>query len=112
MRGLVPHDRVCEMLSRATLEKPPRLLPLKTEAGVRDVVLAPELGKLLKAHKLASGYSNPEQFVFTSIPIFLTARGITPTFGRRWASPTSAGCSRAAQAENPTKTRPHSKGAP
>jgi integrase len=80
-------------LSRATLEKPPRLLPLKTEAGVRDVVLVPELGKLLKAHKLASGYSNPEQFVFTTeigTPFYgrnVSARGLDKAADRAGLNP-------------------------
>jgi integrase len=36
----------------------------KTEAGVRDVFLEPELVQLLRAHRLASKWSQPEDYVF------------------------------------------------
>jgi len=36
----------------------------KTAAGVRQVVLDPELAQLLREHKLASEWSQPEDFVF------------------------------------------------
>jgi len=36
----------------------------KTEAGVRPVHLEPELVTLLREHKLAAGWSQPEDFVF------------------------------------------------
>jgi integrase len=65
-------------LSRATKKKPARLLPLKTDAGARDIVLLPDLGRLLKEHKAAvfrQGYARPEQFVFS------TEIG-TPFYGR------------------------------
>jgi integrase len=40
------------------------LMPLKTNAGKRDVVLMPELSTLLRRHRLASRHSHPEGFVF------------------------------------------------
>ena len=70
--------RVRAQLSRAAKAKPARLLPLKTDAGARDLVLLPELGKLLKEHKAAAfhrGYAKPEDFVFS------TEIG-TPFYGR------------------------------
>jgi integrase len=51
---------------------------LKTDAGARDIVLLPELGKLLKEHKTAAfqrGYAKTEDFVFS------TEIG-TPFYGR------------------------------
>lgn len=36
----------------------------KTSAGVRQVVLDPELGQLLRKHKLAAEWSQPDDFVF------------------------------------------------
>jgi integrase len=62
--------RVRQQLSRATKEKPARLLPLKTDAGSRDIVLLPELGRLLKEHKAAAfqrGYARPEDYVFATV---------------------------------------------
>ncbi len=41
-----------------------QLAELKTGRSRRDVVLIPELGKLLRAHKLASPFSQPGDFVF------------------------------------------------
>lgn len=41
---------VRHQLSRATREKPARLVPLKTEAGLRDVALAPPLARILEQH--------------------------------------------------------------
>jgi integrase len=69
---------VRHQLSRATKRKPARLLPLKTDAGSRDIVLLPELGRLLKEHKAAAfqrGYARTEDYVFS------TAIG-TPFYGR------------------------------
>ena len=40
------------------------LMPLKTNAGKRDVALMPELATLLRRHRLASRHSHPEGFVF------------------------------------------------
>jgi integrase len=73
--GLV-HVRV--QLSRATKQKPARLLPLKTDAGARNIVLLPELAELLRGHHVAEvvkGCGQPHDFVFT------TEIG-TPFYGR------------------------------
>ena len=69
---------VRQQLSRATKKKPARLLPLKTDAGSRDIVLLPELGCLLREHKAVAfqrGYARPENYVFS------TEIG-TPFYGR------------------------------
>ncbi len=44
---------VRHQLSRARKDKPARRVRLKTSAGVRDIPLLPQLGALLKQHKLA-----------------------------------------------------------
>jgi integrase len=38
--------------------------PLKTEAGKREVILAPAIAKLLREHWLASPYKRPDDIVF------------------------------------------------
>lgn len=53
-------------LSRATTDEPATLKPLKTRAGERWIELAPELARELAKHSLASGFSKPEDFVFTT----------------------------------------------
>src|SRR5262249_40180645 len=56
-------------LSRATKKKAARLLPLKTDASARNIVLLPQLEKLLKEHKAAAfrrGHAKPEDFVFST----------------------------------------------
>lgn len=77
--------RVRHQLSRATRKKPARLLPLKTDAGARDVVLLPQLAALLRKHKagaFAEGRARPEDFVFTTAagtPLYqrnVSARGL------------------------------------
>jgi integrase len=40
--------------------------PLKTEAGKREVVLAPGVGKLLRERWLASAFKAPHHFVFAN----------------------------------------------
>jgi integrase len=55
---------VRHQLSRAKADKPARLKELKTGAGLRDVYLLPELGGLLRRHKLASGHSREDDPVF------------------------------------------------
>jgi integrase len=70
--------RVRHQLSRATKSKPARLLPLKTDAGARDIVLLPQLAELLRGHhvsELVKGYGQRQNFVFT------TEIG-TPFYGR------------------------------
>lgn len=37
---------------------------MKTEAGKRDVILAPAIARLLREHWLASSFKAPEAFVF------------------------------------------------
>src|SRR5262249_24276275 len=58
--------RVRHQLSRATTGKPSRLVPLKTAAGRRDVVLLPQLGSLLRRHRVASRFSSEKDFVFAT----------------------------------------------
>ncbi len=41
-------------------------MPLKTDKSRRDVVLLPQLGRLLREHKLASRYSSDADFVFVT----------------------------------------------
>lgn len=53
-------------LSRATSSAPAQRVPLKSHAGKRSVVLLPQLGRLLREHRLASGYSGPTDYVFAS----------------------------------------------
>jgi integrase len=53
-------------LSRATHERPARLVPLKMGYGGRDIDLLLQLGTLLRKHKLASRFSTPEDYVFTT----------------------------------------------
>ena len=58
--------RVRHQLSRAKTGKPGRLVPLKTAAGRRDVVRLPQLGSLLKRHRLATRFSTESDFVFST----------------------------------------------
>jgi integrase len=51
-------------LSRAREDKPARRVRLKTAAAVRDVPLLPQLGALLKQHKLASPHSTDRDYIF------------------------------------------------
>jgi integrase len=53
-------------LSRARKDEPARRVRLKTSNAVRDIPLLPQLGVLLKRHKLASPHSRPGDYVFTS----------------------------------------------
>ena len=43
------------------------LVPPKTDQAVRDVVLMPALGRMLREHKLASPCSRPSDFVFVTL---------------------------------------------
>jgi len=59
--------RVRHQLSRARAEKPARLVPLKTGAALRDVVMTPQLATLLREYRLAqlsAGLHGPGRFVF------------------------------------------------
>ena len=58
--------RVRYQLSRARVDKPARRVALKTQAGVRDIPLLPQLGALLKRHKLASAFSGERDYVFAT----------------------------------------------
>jgi integrase len=53
-------------LSRASQDEPARRVRLKTSNAVRDIPLLPQLGALLKRHKLASPHSRPSDYVFAS----------------------------------------------
>lgn len=55
-----------ELHVRHQLSRSGGLVPLKTKAGKRDVVLMPELTALLKRHRLAARYSQPGDPVFAS----------------------------------------------
>ena len=56
-------------LSRATTSRPARLVPLKTDAGAREIVLLPQLAELLRGHhvsELVKGYGQSQDYVFTT----------------------------------------------
>lgn len=55
-----------ELHVRHQLSRKGGLKKLKTGAGRRDVVLMPELAKLLRRHELAARHSGPEDFIFGS----------------------------------------------
>lgn len=62
--------RVRHQLTRGDRVTPPRPVRLKTKAGVRDVVLLPDLAGMLQRHLRAiaaeRGLPRPEDFVFTT----------------------------------------------
>ncbi len=58
--------RVRYQLSRARRDRPARRVRLKTQAAVRDIPLLPQLGSLLKEHKLASHHSTGTDYVFST----------------------------------------------
>jgi integrase len=58
---------VRHQLSRARVSDPAKLLPLKSDAGERDLDLMPDLAKVLRKHKFASGYSSDNDFVFVTL---------------------------------------------
>lgn len=62
-QGLI---RVRYQLSRARRDKPARRVGLKTRSAVRDIPLLPQLGALLKEHKVATPFSGPSDYVFAS----------------------------------------------
>jgi integrase len=73
-------------LSRATREKPARRMPLKTDAGKRDVILLPQLATILREHRKkmpAAGLYRVDAYVFctqTGAPMHsrnIAERGIT-----------------------------------
>lgn len=58
--------RVRYQLSRRWRGQSPRRVRLKTGAAVRDIPLLPQLGSLLKQHKLASPRSGERDYVFAT----------------------------------------------
>lgn len=58
--------RVRRQLSRATRDRPARRLPLKTPAALRDIPLLPQLGTLLRRHKLGTPHSSENDYVFAT----------------------------------------------
>ena len=62
-QGLI---RVRFQLSRARVDKPARRVRPKTPAAIRDIPLLPQLGQLLKRHRLASPHSASSDYVFCS----------------------------------------------
>jgi integrase len=58
--------RVRYQLSRARRDRPAGRARLKTKASVRDIPLLPQLGSLLREHKLASAHSQPGDYVFAT----------------------------------------------
>ena len=61
-----PLIQVRHQLTRATRDKPARLVPLKTKGSRRDIRISPELTKMLREHRLASSFSSDDDFVFTT----------------------------------------------
>lgn len=58
--------RVRYQLSRARIDTPASRVRLKTHAAVRDVPLLPQLGALLRRHKLASTFPRDRDYVFST----------------------------------------------
>ncbi|MEJ7791947.1 MAG: site-specific integrase [Gaiellaceae bacterium] len=76
---------VRHQLSRATRAKPARLLPLKTDAGERTVILLPALHRMLRQHRETAfkrGHAQTDDFLFATLtgqPIYYrnaSARGL------------------------------------
>jgi integrase len=80
-------------LSRATRTEPGRRLGLKAKGSARDIRLLPELRALLLEHKLASSYSQPDDFVFateTGSPMYhrnVATRGLDKAADRAGLNP-------------------------
>jgi integrase len=53
-------------LSIAKADIPARPVPLKTDAGARDLYMLPELAAALRRHKLASGHSQDGDYCFAT----------------------------------------------
>jgi integrase len=85
--------RVRHQISRARKKDPAKLLPLKSEAGERDLDLMPDLAKVLREHKIASGYSGDDHFVFSTLtgkPVYYrnaSARGLQKAADRAGLNP-------------------------
>jgi integrase len=61
---------VRNQFSRGSADEPARLVPLKSDAGERDVYLMPELAAVLKKHRadaLSLGKARPEWYVFSTL---------------------------------------------
>lgn len=58
--------RVRHQLSRGRRDRAARRVRLKTKAAVRDIPLLPQLGSLLKQHKLAAPFSDDRDYVFST----------------------------------------------
>jgi len=61
---------VRHQLSRATRGKPARLLPLKTDAGERTVILLPVLSRILRQHRTTCferGNARPDDYLFATL---------------------------------------------
>src|SRR5262249_45220162 len=83
-------------LTRATKQKPARLVALKSDAGVRDVYLLPRLEKILRAHRATAfsrGRAKPEDLVFQTEsdgPYYyrnLSSRGLDKAANRAGLNP-------------------------
>lgn len=60
---------VRHQLSRASVNHPPRLKALKSDAGEREIYLLPRLDSVLRQHKqaqFARGFARPEDYLFTT----------------------------------------------
>lgn len=84
---------VRQQLQRGRHNEPPRRVRLKTAAAEREIDIAPQLGAVLAAHKLASSYCGDSDFVFateTGSPIHYrnaSARGLTAAANRAGLNP-------------------------
>jgi integrase len=58
--------RVRHQVTRATRDEPARRVKLKTRGSRREIRLEPDLAALLRRHKLASAFSQDDDFVFTT----------------------------------------------
>ena len=56
-----------EIHVRAQLSRTGELRPLKSDAGLRDVVLMPELAQVLQEHRSGSRYPEPHDYAFTGV---------------------------------------------
>jgi integrase len=84
---------VRHQLSRATRKECPKLLPLKSDAGERDLDLMPDLATVLREHKLGTRYSSEKDFVFATLtgqPVYYrnaSARGLRKAADRAGLNP-------------------------
>jgi integrase len=84
---------VRHQISRATKSDKATLIPLKSDAGERDLDLMPDLAKVLREHKLGSRYSSDSDFVFATLtgqPVYYrnaSARGLQKAADRAGLNP-------------------------